>query len=119
MDEKMVVLFCIVQITTYELMVAQNVRLASQVWGHLTLCSNLRSQLPGGLLMIKRTLHKISHKVTGQVKATNVVQHLKSTPEKYVSLKPFLDTLPSEWNRTQTWSWEEMYGGGIVDPQAL
>jgi len=43
----------------------------------------------------------------------------KNTPEKYASLKPFLEILSSEWNLIQTWSWEEMYGGGIVEPQAL
>lgn len=42
----------------------------------------------------------------------------KNTPEKYASLKPFLEILSSEWNLIQMWSCEEIYGGGIVDPQA-
>lgn len=33
---------------------------------------------------------------------------LRNTPEKYASLKPFRETLSSEWNRIQTWSCEEM-----------
>lgn len=72
--------------------------------------------------MLRRTLfNKSTTKWLGSLTPPTVVPHrlFKNTPEKYANLKPFLDTLSSEWNRIQTWSCEEIYGGGIVDPQAL